>query len=257
MDFKMTLRKTTSAFAIFILLLYLSLIISSFWHFDFNHFTASLTSERTLYSIKLSVITASISAVLAMIIAIPAGYALSRYKFFGSRFIDTILELPLIISPAALGALLLIFFSNSAGRWFQDNVAQIVFTFRGIVIAQFVTVLGIATRMVKSTIDEMPQRYEDVARTLGASPVVALLTITLPMSKQGLFAAFVMTWAKAFGEFGATFTIAGTMPMKTETIPVSVFMKLSGADIDGSIVMIMILLATGISLLFISKIIVN
>lgn len=238
-----------------LLFLYLGLIISSVYYFDFSDFFSSISSKRTLSAIRLSVFTALLATFLALVIALPAGYALSRYRFRGNRLIDVFLELPMIVSPAALGAMVLISFSSPMGQWFQDNIAQVVYTFRGIIIAQFVTVLGIATRMIKSTIDEMPRRYEDVARTLGATPFKAFLTVTLPLSKQGLLSAFVLTWAKAFGEFGATFTIAGTMPHKTETIPVAVFMKLSGADVNGSIVMIMILISTGIGLLFLTRLI--
>ncbi len=251
----MKFKKITSAFAVFILILYSSLILSSFYYFDLNNFFASILAERTLFSIKITILAASISTLMALLIAIPAGYSLSRYKFFGSKFIDVILELPLVISPAALGAIILIFFSNPAGTWFQENVMQVVYTFWAIVVAQFLTILGIATRLIKSSFDEIPRRYEEVARTLGASPVKSFFSITLPMSKQGLFSTSILTWAKAFGEFGATFTLAGTMAMKTETIPVSVFMKLSDANINGSIVMIMIMISVGISLLFLSRII--
>ncbi len=253
----MKFRKITIIFAFFIMLLYLSLIVSTFFYFDIKTFIDSIFSERTLFSIRLSVFSASISTILAVIVSIPAGYALSKYKFFGSKFIDIILELPLIISPAALGAMILIFFSNPAGQWFQEHITQIIYTFWAIIIAQFVTVLGISTRMIKSTIDQISTRYEDVARTLGASPSKAFRTITLPLAKKGLLSAFVLTWAKAFGEFGATYTIAGTMPMKTETIPVSVYMKLAGADINGSIVMIMILISTGISLLVVTRLVIG
>ncbi|OQX99695.1 MAG: ABC transporter permease [Bacteroidetes bacterium 4572_128] len=251
----MKFKIIVSSFAFFILFLYLSLIISAFLYFDIDNFTSDIFSERTFFSIKLSVITASISTLLSIIISIPAAYALSRYNFFGKNLIDLFLELPLILSPAALGATLLIFFSNSVGIWLQENITQIIFTFWAVIIAQFVSILGISTRMVKSIMDEIPKRYEDIARTLGATPMQAFFTISLPLSKKGLLSVFIMTWAKAFGEFGATFTIAGTMAMKTETIPVSIFMKLSNADVNGSIAMIMVLVSTGISLLFITKLI--
>lgn len=241
-------------FAFLIVLVYFSLIAASLFHFESSEFFNSITSKRSLFSIKLSLISASLATALAIIIAIPAGYGLARYKFFGSGFIDIILELPLIISPAALGAMLLMFFSTSGGLWFQENFIQVVYTFWGIVIAQFVTILGIATRMVKTTIEQIPTRFEQVARTLGATPKQAFFTITLPLAKQGLFSALILTWAKAFGEFGATFTLAGSMAMKTETIPISIFMKLANADINGSIAMIMVLISVGISLLALARI---
>ena len=247
-------KNLSIAFAFLLLLLYFSLIASAFTYFDTSEFFNSITSKRSLFSIKLSLVSASLATVLAMLIAIPAGYGLARYKFFGWELIDISLELPLIISPAALGAMLLIFFSTESGIWFQEHVLQIVYTFWGIVIAQFVTILGIATRMVKTTLGQIPERLEQVASTLGASPRQVFFTITLPLARQGLFSASILTWAKSFGEFGATFTLAGTMAMKTETIPTSVFMKLSNADIQGSVAMIMVLISMGISLLALARI---
>jgi molybdate transport system permease protein len=247
-------KNISIAFAFLLLLIYAALIVSAFTYFDAAEFFNSITSKRSLFSIKLSLLTASLATVLAMCIAIPAGYGLARYKFFGRELIDISLELPLIISPAALGAMILIFFSTSSGVWFQEHVIQVVYTFWGIVIAQFVTILGIATRMVKTTLEQIPERLEQVARTLGASPRKVFFTITLPLAKQGLFSASILTWAKAFGEFGATFTLAGTMAMKTETIPVSVFMKLSNADIQGSVAMIMVLISVGMSLLALARV---
>ena len=98
--------------------------------------------------------------------------------------------------------------------------------------------------------DEIPPRYEEVARTLGASPARAFFTVTLPLSKKGIVAASILTWAKALGEFGATITIAGSMAMKTETIPIAIFMRLASADIEGTVVLVFILIGIGLSVLY-------
>lgn len=159
----------------------------------------------------------------------------------------------MIVSPAALGAMLLIFFSNPVGVWIQDNLITCVFALPGIILAQVVSTIGIATRLIKAVIDEIPQRYEDVAMSLGASPLKAFLTITLPLSKKGIIAASILTWAKALGEFGATITVAGTMAMKTETLPIAIFMRLGSADIEGTIAMILILISVGLATLCIVR----
>jgi molybdate transport system permease protein len=82
----------------------------------------------------------------------------------------------------------------------------------------------------------------------------AFFTITLPLSKKGIFASIILTWAKALGEFGATITIGGTMAMKTETLPISIYMRLSNANIEETIVLILILILIGISILYIVRI---
>jgi len=129
-------------------------------------------------------------------------------------------------------------------------MVQFVFTFYGIVLAQFITILGVSTRLIKAALDEIPGRYEDVARSLGASHFQAFFSITLPLCKRGIFAAAILTWAKALGEFGATLTIAGSMPMKTETLPIAIFMRLASAEIEESVVLIVMLISIGLVILY-------
>ncbi len=230
--------------------LYAGLILSLFYFYKGPLFLETLCSARTLFSIRLSLMTATAATVISVIFAIPSAYALSRYRFFGRQIIDTMLELPMIVSPVALGALILIFFNTPVGSFFQEKGVHVVFTVYGIFLAQFITTVGIATRLIKAAMDEIPARYEDVAKTLGASPAKAFLTVTLPLSKRGIIASAILTWAKALGEFGATITVAGSMAMKTETLPVAIFMKLAGADIEGTAVLVLILLAIGLGLLY-------
>jgi len=246
----MTFKKIAIAFSFFTFFLYAGLILSLLFFFKGDLFFETLFSERTLFSIQVSLLAATIATLLSAIVAIPSAYALSRFEFQGKEIIDTILELPMIVSPAALGAMLLIFFSNPLGIWIQENGPQFVFTFYGIVLAQFITTAGVATRLTKAAMDEIPPRFEEVARSLGASHVKAFSTVTLPLSRRGIIAALVLTWAKAMGEFGATITIAGSMAMRTETIPIAIFMRLSSADIEETVVLIMILIAIGLGILY-------
>jgi molybdate transport system permease protein len=246
----MTFKRLSILFALSIFALYTGLILSLFYFYKGSLFMETLFSERTLFSIKISLVAATIATLLSLVLAVPSAYALSRFDFKGRHVIDTILEFPLIVSPAALGAMLLIFFNNPLGTWIQEHVAQFVFTFYGIILAQFITTLGISTRLIKAALDEIPHRYEDVARSLGASPWKAFLTVTFPLSKRGIIASAVLTWAKALGEFGATITIAGSMAMKTETLPIAIFMRLSSADIEATVVLILVLVTIGLAVLY-------
>lgn len=246
----MSFRRISVISSFGILLLYALLILSLFYFFRGSQFLETLFSERTLFSIRLSLAAASLAAFLSVVIAVPSAYALSRFDFIGKRLIDTALEFPMIVSPAALGAMVLIFFNNPLGVWIQDSVADFVFAFPGIVLAQFITTVGVATRLVKASLDEIPPRYESVARSLGATPLKAFLTVTVPLARRGIIASFVLTWAKALGEFGATITVAGSMAMKTETLPVAIFMRLASADIEGTVILILILTLTGVGILY-------
>ncbi len=249
----MTPRRIFIACAFLILLLYGGLIASLFYFFDWALVGRTLLSPRALFSVRLSLIAATAATVFSLAVAIPAAYALSRYDFRGRRWIDAMLEFPLVVSPAALGAILLIFFHNPLGSWIQRTGVSFVFTLYGIVLAQFVTTAGVATRLLKAVMDQIPPRYEMVARTLGAKPLVAFLTITLPLSRRGVIAASALTWAKAMGEFGASITVGGSMAMRTETLPIAIFMRLSTADIEGSVALILLLIFIGLIPLFIVR----
>jgi len=246
----MSLQRASITAALAVLTLYAALIVSLGWFLDGDTLRATLLSERTLFSINLSLLAATLATGLALLLAIPAAYALSRFDFWGREAVETVLEFPIIVSPAALGAILLIFFNNPLGEWLQNHLVTFVFAFAGIVLAQFVAVLGLAVRLLKAAFDEVPAELETVARTLGASPHRAFLTVTLPLARNGLIAALVLTWAKALGEFGATLMIAGSMAMRTETLPVAIFMRLSSADIEGTVALILVLVTIGLSALF-------
>ncbi|MEW6078185.1 MAG: ABC transporter permease [Thermodesulfobacteriota bacterium] len=249
----MTFQRSTTFAALLVLVLYGGLILSLAWFFDAPILRQVLTSDRTLFSIKLSLLTATVAAALALLLAIPAAYALSRYHFRGREITDTVLEFPIIVSPAALGAMILIFFNNPIGEWVQEHVVHFVFAFAGIVLAQFITILGVAVRLLKTSFDEVPAELEIVARTLGATPRHAFFTITLPLARRGLIASFILAWAKALGEFGATIMVAGTMAMRTETLPVAIFMRLATADIKGTVALILVLVSIGLTSLYIAR----
>jgi len=251
------MRFTTLAIfsAVAVFLLYAVLIGSLFAFVRGDQLLATLNSPRTLFAIKTSLAAATLAAGFSLLVGVPAAYALSRSVFPLRGLVDLILELPMIVSPAALGAMILMFFHTPAGQWLSEMGISVVFAFSGIVCAQFVTTAGITVRLIKAVFDEIPPRYEQVARSLGAPPFAAFRTVTLPLAARGIFASAVLTWAKALGEFGATVMVAGTMAMRTETVPVAIFLRLGNADIKGAVVMILILVAVGLAVLALARVI--
>lgn len=245
----MNFRRLSIAFSVSIFFLYAGLILSLLYFFQGSLFMSVLLSERTLFSLGLSIITATVVTLCSLFFALPSAYALSRYNFFGKQLIDTLLELPMIVSPVALGAMILIFLNTPAGRPIQDS-AHLIFTVYGILAAQFVTTVGVATRLIKAVFDEIPRRYEDLSRTLGQSDTRTFFRVVIPMGRQGILMSSILTWAKALGEFGATLTVAGSMAFRTETLPIAIYMRLSSADIEGTAVLVMILIGIGLGILF-------
>jgi molybdate transport system permease protein len=201
--------------------------------------------DEIVYAIKLSAVTSLITAALAMVIAIPAAYALSRFKFRGAAFIDTVIDLPIVVPPLIAGVALLLFFRQSwLGRLVEDSIG-IVYTQKGIVVAQFFVASAFSIRALKATFDQINPRFEGVARSLGCTAWQAMWKVALPLAKTGMIAGFVMTWARALGEFGPIMMLAGATPGKTAVLPVSAFLNMSAGNIEGSIaiVVLMVLIA--------------
>ena len=253
----MKIKQLAISSAISILFIYGILIVSAFYFFDVATLSKTLSDERIFSAISISIGAATIATLFAIAIAIPSAFALSRYSFWLKPAVDTILELPMVISPAALGALILIFFQNPLGSFLRENTIDIVYAFSGIVVAQFITVLGISTRLMKTVFDEIPARYENIARTMGASHTQTFFKIALPLAKRGILSSVILTWAKAIGEFGATITVAGSMTLKTETLPTAIFMRLSMADIKGTVIIILILFTISMMMLILTRIILR
>ena len=241
-----------SALSILVLLLVL-LVISLVAITDLHLFVGSLLSDEVRFAICLSLITATISTVLAVIIAIPVAYAVSRFRFPGKDIVDSLLDLPIVLPPVALGAALLIFFNTPVGGFIDKQVIRFSFAVPGIVLAQIAVVTALAVRLLKSTFDGIDPRYEHVSRTLGCNKFRAFIKVTLPLARNGLVSATIITWARAVGEFGATMMLAGATFMKTETLPIAIALSLGSADVNKAIALIFILIIIAMIALFIMR----
>lgn len=249
-------RASTLGALALLTLFFVGIVLSTLTYTDVGAFFSAIVSEEILFAIRLSLITATISAVISILIAIPVAYAISQTQFPGKFIVDTILDLPIVISPIALGACLLVFFNTPVGAGINSHLIDFVFNVPGIVLAQFTIVSALAIRLLKSTFDNIDRRYEQVGRTLGYSKPEVFMKVTLPLAKDGLVAAIILTWARAVGEFGATVTLAGATTMKTETLPVAIFLSLASADVEKAIAIIFVLIAIAvIALLVIRKLV--
>jgi molybdate transport system permease protein len=182
-------------------------------------------------AIRLSLMTATLSSFIALVIAIPTAYTLARTQRRWMKFLDALLDVPLVLSPVVIGISLILLFRTAPGKWFESNISRVIFEVPGIIIAQTILALAMQIRVLKAAFEDVNPRLEQVARTLGCSAWGAFWRVTLPIARGGILAAFVLGWSRALGDFGATVTIAGAMPNKTETMPVAVYMNLASVQI--------------------------
>jgi molybdate transport system permease protein len=246
-------RTATISSLVILALFFTGIIVSLVAYTKWDTFISALFSSEILFAIKLSLMTATIAAIISMLIAVPVAYAISRARFPGKDIVDSLLDLPIVISPVALGAALLVFFNTPLGSAIDDNVIKFVFSVPGIVLAQVVVISALAIRLLKSTFDSIDPRYEQVARTLGCSKPEAFFRVTLPLARDGLIASTLLTWARAVGEFGATVMLAGATAMKTETLPTAIYLSLGSADVEKAIAVIFVLILIAVAALLIIR----
>ncbi len=237
--FEAAVNTVTAATALYILLLLVSLAP----YLKQTVLVESLKDREIWFAVVLSMKTSLCSACLAVLLGVPVAYALSRKRFLGWTVVDTLLDLPTVISPVALGAILLIFFQRAPGSWVQEYLVRVVFTPAGIVVAQTTIALAVAVRMIKAVFDSVDPGYELAACILGESNLGAFWRVTLPMARHGIFSAFVLAWARALGEFGATVTLAGATRFKTETLPVAIYLSLASVNLEKTVMLTCVLIA--------------
>lgn len=227
---------------LFILLFYLAVIALTFLRYPPVKIFGIMISPEVRHAIALSLTTATASSLIAMALGVPTAYFLARRSFPGKMIVDALLDIPVFISPIAIGALLLVAFSGPQGRWMQDRLFGVVFEIPGIIVAQAAIVTALAVRLMKATFEAIPLRYEKVARSLGCTQWAAFRKVVLPLSKSGLIATAIVVWARAMGEFGATVTLAGATERKTATIPTAIYLGFAGADVGRALTLVVILI---------------
>jgi len=201
-----------------------------------------IISPATLFSIKLSLWTSVLTTIIAILMAIPAGYVLSRYKFFGKGIIDVIIDLPITLPPLIIGMCLLVFFSTAPGHFIQDHIIKFVFSVPGIVLAQFSISASFALYALREAYDAVDPRYEDAARTLGCNKVQAFYKVTLPLIRPGIISGAIMTWTRAVGEFIPILLLCGASQGRTDILPVAIFLQFEQGDIEMAVSLTIIFL---------------
>jgi molybdate transport system permease protein len=168
---------------------------------------------------------AALSTLLILPPGIAAALALARYRGPGRGALETLLSLPLVLPPTAVGLLLLELLARRAplGAWLNARNIEIVFTWKAVVVATAVMSFPLLVRSARTAFEEVDPRLVGIARTLGCGPASAFFRVTLPLAWRGVLAGTVLAFSRALGEFGATVMLAGNIPGKTQTLALAIF----------------------------------
>jgi molybdate transport system permease protein len=144
-----------------------------------HHLLRALASPEIRYSIKLSLISCTLTTILSLWVAVPTGYLMSRHRFPGKGLMDAVLDIPIVLPPLVIGLSLLILFQTSLGRALQRWV-PITYAIPSVILAQFAVACAFAVRTMLVTFDQISPRCEQVALTLGCNRSQAFWLVALP-----------------------------------------------------------------------------
>ncbi len=193
-----------------------------------------------LSALLISLEVALCATAVVLVPGIFLGRLLARRSFFGKSVVETIVSLPLVLPPTAVGYVILRLLSRDGplGERVLGIDPGILFTWKGASLASAVMALPLVARTSRVAFELVDPRLESLARTLGLSGARTFVHVTLPLARRGLLAAVVMGFSRALGEFGATILVAGNIPGKTQTLPLAIFQSIqTGRDDEANLLL--------------------
>ncbi len=176
--------------------------------------------------VALTLRTAALSTILIVPPALAIAWMLARYRWRGKSLLETLVALPLVMPPVATGLILLELLGRRGpiGGWLHRTFdLDVVFTWRAVVLAMMVMSFPLLVRASRVAFEQVNPRFEQIARTLGATESRVFATITLPLAARGIISGMLLAFARAIGEFGATILVAGNIPGRTTTLSLAIY----------------------------------
>jgi len=215
-----------------------------------SNFLDAVTGDTALTALRLSLFTSVISMAVVVLLGTPFAYLLARSDRLWVRVVDSLVELPLVLPPVVAGVAMLMAFGRNGliGSGLESIGLHISFTTTAVVFAQIFVASPFFVRSAKLGFQSVAKDYEDVAQTLGVSPLRTFFRITLPLAAPAMFTGLGVAWARALSEFGATMMFAGNLTGETQTMPLAI-MSAMETSLDGALALSVMLLAGSVLLL--------
>jgi molybdate transport system permease protein len=191
-------------------------------------------------SIKVSIVATTLNAA----IGIPLAYLLARRRFWGRGAVDVLVTLPLVLPPTVTGYYLIVLLGRRGvlgAPLYEATGWSVAFTWYAAVIAATVMAFPLLVRTARAAIESVDQNLERAAFTLGRPEWRTALEVTLPLARNGILAGLVLAFARALGEFGATIMLAGNIPGKTQTLPLSIYTAVQTGEAGQAMALVAVL----------------
>jgi molybdate transport system permease protein len=203
----------------------------------------AMASPVAVDALLLSVRTTAMTMAVLLLVGTPAAYILARVDFRGSRVINTLIDIPVVLPPSAAGIALLLAFGRLGlvGKYLEVFGVTLSFTTAAVVMAEIFVAAPFYVRQAATGFGAVDRTVEEAALVDGASRTAVFFKVTVPLALPALVAGALTAWARALGEFGATVIFAGSFRGITQTIPLAIFAEFQ-SDIDAAVALSVLVL---------------
>jgi sulfate/thiosulfate transport system permease protein len=223
----MSLRAVALLYLALLLLLPLAVVFARTFEHGFGTAWGWITTPAAISAFWLTVTIAAIAVPLNTIFGVGCALVLVRGKAPGRRVLDTLIDLPFVVSPVIVGLALILVYGESGwfGSWFLQHGIRIIYAPTGMVLATIFVSLPFVVREVAPVLQEIGDEQEQAAATLGASSWQTFWRVTLPAIRWGVAYGVVLTTARALGEIGAVAVVSSNVAGSTLTLPLLVYQR--------------------------------
>ena len=217
-------------------------------------FFANALSKQAFQALKLSLVTSSISALVAVLLGTPLAYLLARWKFRFKALLELILDLPIVLPPSVAGLALLIAFGRRGliGTFLNDIGLSIPFTTTAVIMAQLFVAGPLFVRSARIGFAHVDKQLEESAYVEGANQWQLFYEVMIPIAIRALASGAILTWTRALGEFGATILFAGNLEGVTQTMPIAIYIGFE-RNLGVAMALSVVLILVSVILLMITK----
>jgi molybdate transport system permease protein len=243
--------------ALALVLVFLTLpVVAIFVDVGPGELLSRLDDPASLDALRLSLETTLIALAVILAAGTPAAYLLATRSFRGRAVVLTLIELPLILPPAAAGiGLLAALGPNGIVGGALDSLGiRLPLTTAGVVVALVFVASPFYLRQATAAFAALDPTLLEASSTLGAPEPRTFARVAVPLSIPALATGAALAWGRALGEFGATLMFAGSFRGVTQTAPLAIF-ELLGTDFDASLALAAVLVAVSASLLLVLKLV--
>ena len=210
-----------------------------------------ITNPIAFAALKLTLMTAVVMTVINAVMGTLTAYVLVRYRFIGSKLLNSLIDLPFAVPTLVTGVMLVALYgpSSTLGAILGHHGLPIIYQQPGIVLALLFVSYPFVVRSVQPVLIEMDRVEEEAAATLGAGAWQTFWRVTLPTLRPAVLTGCALSFSRALGEFGSVVMVAGNRPLATKTAPIHIYGEIESGNVPGAIAVSLVLLAGSLGVL--------